>query len=76
MQAMAKQPQARYATAQDFHDDLERFMRGQPVFASLPSTDDVAQTIAVPVNPTMILSKTGVAAVAPTELQAQVPPAG
>jgi len=34
MHAMAKQPQARYATAQDFHDDLERFMRGLPVLAA------------------------------------------
>ena len=37
MQAMAKQPQARYGTAQDFHDDLERFMRGQPVLAPPPA---------------------------------------
>jgi serine/threonine-protein kinase len=75
MQAMAKQPQARYATAQDFHDDLERFMRGQPVFASLPSASEGAQTIAVPVNPTLLLAKSG-DVVAPTELQQQVPPPG
>ncbi len=73
MQAMSKQPQARYATAQDFHDDLERFMRGQPVFAPPPAVIDPAQTLAVPANPTLLLSETG-AVIAPTELQDQVPP--
>ena len=43
MQAMAKQPQARYATAQDFHADLERFVRGQTVLAR-PPTDAGAAT--------------------------------
>ena len=58
MHAMAKQPQARYATAQDFHDDLERFMRGLPVLAPPPSPrrGRARQTIAIPVNPTMVLS--------------------
>ena len=76
MHAMAKQPQARYATAQDFHDDLERFMRGLPVLAQPPSPADAgAQTIAIPVNPTMVLSAQG-ASVAPTEIQERVPPPG
>ena len=73
MHAMAKQPQARYATAQDFHDDLERFMRGLPVLAQPPSPADAgAQTIAIPVNPTMVLSASG-APIAPTEIQERVP---
>jgi serine/threonine-protein kinase len=76
MHAMAKQPQARYATAQDFHDDLERFMRGLPILAPPPSPAEVgAQTIAIPVNPTLVLAASGVP-VAPTEIQERVPPAG
>ena len=76
MHAMAKQPQARYATAQDFHDDLERFMRGLPVLAPPPSPPEVgAQTIAVPVNPTQVLTAAGMP-VAPTEVQERVPPPG
>jgi len=76
MHAMAKQPQARYATAQDFHDDLERFMRGLPVLAPPPSPAEVgAQTIAIPVNPTLVLAASGVP-VAPTEIQERVPPPG
>jgi len=72
MQAMAKQPQARYGTAQDFHDDLERFMRGQPVLAPPPSSPaDQAPTLAI-APPTLLLSETGVP-IAPTELQPQVP---
>jgi serine/threonine-protein kinase len=57
MQAMSKQPQARYATAQDFHDDLERFMRGQPVLAPpvAPSTT-APPTVAVAANPTLVLT--------------------
>jgi len=76
MHAMAKQPQARYATAQDFHDDLERFMRGLPVLAPPPSpspSEVGSQTIAIPVSPTLVLSATGLA-VAPTEIQERVPP--
>ena len=73
MQAMAKQPQARYGTAQDFHDDLERFMRGQPVLAPPPAAAvTAAQTTAVPTNPTLVLTAAGVA-VAPTTVQAVVP---
>jgi len=76
MHAMAKQPQARYATAQDFHDDLERFMRGLPVLAPPPLPPDVgAQTIAIPVNPTLVLTAAR-APVAPTEVQERVPPSG
>ena len=78
MHAMAKQPQARYATAQDFHDDLERFMRGLPVLAPPPSpspSEVGSQTIAIPVSPTLVLSATGLA-VAPTEIQERVPPPG
>ena len=74
MHAMAKQPQARYATAQDFHDDLERFMRGQPVLAA-PATAAVAvaPTTAVPANPTLVLTAAGL--VAPTTtVQETVPP--
>jgi len=73
MHAMAKQPQARYATAQDFHDDLERFMRGLPVLAPPPSQPEAAaQTMAIPVNPTLVLTAAGVP-VAPTEVQERVP---
>ncbi len=73
MHAMAKQPQARYATAQDFHDDLERFMRGLPVLAPPPSPPDAApQTIAIPVNPTLVLTPTR-PPLAPTEVQERVP---
>jgi len=74
MQAMAKQPQARYATAQDFHDDLERFMRGQPVFAPPPSVSDAGtQTLGIAASPTLLMSEAG-AQIAPTEIQEQVPP--
>jgi serine/threonine-protein kinase len=76
MHAMAKQPPARYATAQDLHDDLERFMRGLPVLAPPPySGDPGAQTIAIPVNPTQLLSASA-PPVAPTELEERVPPPG
>jgi eukaryotic-like serine/threonine-protein kinase len=76
MHAMAKLPQARYATAQDFHDDLERFMRGLPVLAPPPSQPEAAsQTIAIPVNPTLVLTAAG-RAVAPTEVQERVPSPG
>ena len=76
MHAMAKQPQARYATAQDFHDDLERFMRGLPVLAPPPSpAESGAETIAIPVNPTMVLSAQS-ASVAPTEIQERVAATG
>jgi len=33
LHAMAKQPAERYATAEDFHADLERFAQGAPVLA-------------------------------------------
>jgi serine/threonine-protein kinase len=75
MQAMAKQPQARYATAQDFHDDLERFMRGQPVLAAAPTASASApQTMAVPTNPTLVLTAAGMTA--PTTVQETVPVSG
>ncbi|MGD1011462.1 MAG: protein kinase, partial [Acidimicrobiales bacterium] len=73
MHAMAKQPQARYATAQDFHDDLERFARGLPVLAPSPTSGDPgAQTQAVPVSPTQVLPAAAAAA-APTQRQETVP---
>ena len=72
MQAMAKQPQGRYATAQDFHDDLERFMRGQPVFASLPQGDAGAQTLAIVPDQTLLIAQSG-GPVPPTQVQEQVP---
>jgi serine/threonine-protein kinase len=60
MQAMSKQPQARYATAQDFHDDLERFMRGQPVLAvPAVSATTAPPTIAVPANQTLVIAASG-----------------
>ena len=37
-QAMARAPGQRYATANAFADDLERFVRGEPVVAVVPST--------------------------------------
>ncbi|MBL8804069.1 MAG: protein kinase [Planctomycetes bacterium] len=36
-QAMARDPGQRYATANAFADDLERFVRGEPVVAVVPS---------------------------------------
>jgi beta-lactam-binding protein with PASTA domain/tRNA A-37 threonylcarbamoyl transferase component Bud32 len=73
MQSMAKQPQARYATAQDLHDDLERFMRGQPVLAPPPAmTTAVPQTTAVPTDHTSVMTATGGAAAAPTTVQETV----
>jgi serine/threonine-protein kinase len=73
MHAMAKQPQARYATAQDFHDDLERFMRGLPVLAPQPTSSDAGeQTQAVPVSATQVLPVAGAAA-ALTQRQETVP---
>lgn len=33
LKAMAKQPSARYATADEFADDLERFLQGEPIHA-------------------------------------------
>jgi len=60
----------------DFHDDLERFMRGLPVLAQPPSPADAgAQTIAIPVNPTMVLSHRARPS-PPTEIQERVPPPG
>ncbi|MGA2528000.1 MAG: Stk1 family PASTA domain-containing Ser/Thr kinase [Acidimicrobiales bacterium] len=73
MQAMSKQPQARYATAQDFHDDLERFMRGQPVLASpvAPSTG-APPTVAVAANPTLVLTHAGLPVPPTTTVQETV----
>ena len=72
MQAMAKQPQGRYSTAQDFHDDLERFMRGQPVFAPMPQGDAGAQTLAIVPDQTLLIAQSG-GPVPPTQVQEQVP---
>jgi len=33
LKAMAREPRGRYATAQEFSEDLERFLQGQPVLA-------------------------------------------
>jgi serine/threonine-protein kinase len=67
MQAMAKQPQDRYVTAQDFNDDLERFMRDQPVLArSVHGASPGEPTIAIPASTTMIMSAPGGAAAATT----------
>ncbi len=37
LKATAKEPEARYATAQEFADDLERFLRDEPIRARRPS---------------------------------------
>ena len=75
MHAMSKQPQARYATAQDFHDDLERFMRDQPVLAAPPTVAvAAAPTAAVPANPTLVLTAAGLAAPTTTVQETVVAP--
>jgi predicted Ser/Thr protein kinase len=47
LKAMAKLPDNRYQTATEFHDDLERFLNGQPVQAT-PLMDAAATTQAIP----------------------------
>jgi serine/threonine-protein kinase len=47
LKAMAKLPDNRYQTAAEFHDDLERFLNGQPVLAT-PLLDPAATTQAIP----------------------------
>jgi serine/threonine protein kinase len=37
LKAMAREPEARYATAQELADDLRRFLDGRPVLASRPT---------------------------------------
>jgi eukaryotic-like serine/threonine-protein kinase len=47
MRALAKNPANRYATAREFHDDLERIMRGETVRATplMPVGGDATQVI-------------------------------
>lgn len=69
MHSMAKLPQARYATAQDLHDDLERFIHGQPVLAPPPNlTGAGAITQAVSAAPATMVMANG-AGLAATQLQ-------
>jgi len=54
LQAMAKLPAERYATAEDFRADLDRFVRGQTVLAIPPQarlTHSVPQTTMIPETP-------------------------
>jgi serine/threonine protein kinase len=37
LKAMAREPEGRYATAQEMADDLRRFLEGQPVLAARPA---------------------------------------
>jgi len=46
LKAIAKEPGARYATAQDLADDLVRFLAGQPIAAKRPSLAKVAARLA------------------------------
>jgi eukaryotic-like serine/threonine-protein kinase len=60
LKAMAKNPDNRYQTATELHDDLERFRNGQPVLAT-PLLDAAATTQAIPrgdggADPTAMLS--------------------
>jgi eukaryotic-like serine/threonine-protein kinase len=47
LKAMAKLPDNRYQTAAEMHDDLQRFLNGQPVHAT-PLMDAAATTQAIP----------------------------
>ena len=42
LKAMAKEPQARYATAQEMADDLKRFLADEPIRARAPTLADRA----------------------------------
>ncbi len=66
---MAKQPADRYATAEDFHADLERFAQGAPVLAmaalaAVPASVAVGATQAMGATPTRVLEASATGAVA------------
>ena len=54
LQAMAKVPEERYATAEDLRADLERFLRRQPVIAKIPG--EFAGTVAPLTQETRVMS--------------------
>ena len=70
MHAMAKQPQGRYATAQDLHEDLERFMRGTPVVAPMPLAVGANAPTQAIANPTMVMGTAGAASAVTTTMGA------
>ncbi|MGC9962438.1 MAG: Stk1 family PASTA domain-containing Ser/Thr kinase [Acidimicrobiales bacterium] len=47
MRAMAKSPADRYATAEDLHADLQRFMQGAPVLAPMVMAGMATQAVGV-----------------------------
>jgi beta-lactam-binding protein with PASTA domain/predicted Ser/Thr protein kinase len=61
LHALAKQPADRYATAEDFHADLERFAQGEPVLAmaalaGVPASAAMGATQAMVAAPTRVLA--------------------
>jgi serine/threonine-protein kinase len=57
LQAIAKLPAERYATAEDFRADLDRFVRGQTVIAVAPQAHQIDGTQSIP--QTTLIPKAG-----------------
>ena len=59
MRAMAKSPAERYATAEDLHADLQRFMQGAPVLAPLVASGIATETFSPGSTTTVLLAPPG-----------------